>query len=74
MRPGIIWFSSFLDDEVRDAVAYAFNTLKLVVEPGGAVGLAAILAGKIECKDRVIAIVLSGGNVDAGLFGEIVSS
>ncbi len=62
------------DDEVRLAVAYAFRTLKLVVEPGGAVCLAAILAGKIDCRDRNIAIVLSGGNVDPGLFSEIVNA
>lgn len=61
------------DDEVREAVAYAFRTLKLVLEPGGAVCLAAVLSGKIDCRDRSIAIVLSGGNVDPGLFSEIVN-
>ncbi|WP_455373198.1 threonine ammonia-lyase [Limibacillus halophilus] len=52
------------DDEVRLAMAYAFKVLKLVVEPGGAVTLAALLAGKIDCRDRTLAIILSGGNVD----------
>ncbi len=65
---------SVTDDEVRAAVAYAFRTLKLVVEPGGAVCLAAVLAGKIDCRDRSTAIVLSGGNVDPGLFSEIVTA
>ena len=65
---------SVTDDEVKLAVAYAFRTLKLVVEPGGAVCLAAVLAGKIDCRDRSIAIVLSGGNVDPGLFSEIVNA
>lgn len=62
------------DDEVKAAVAYAFRTLKLVVEPGGAVCLAALLAGKIDCRDRDIAIILSGGNVDPGLFSEILTA
>ena len=62
------------DDEVRDAIRFAFRHLKLVVEPGGAVALAAVLAGKIETKDKVTAVVLSGGNVDAKLFSEIQSA
>lgn len=52
------------DYEVMDAMAYAFRTLKLVVEPGGAVSLAALLSGKIAAKGRTIVLVLSGGNVD----------
>lgn len=55
---------SVTDDEVRLAMAYAFKVLKLVVEPGGAVTLAALLAGKIDCRNRTLAIILSGGNVD----------
>lgn len=62
------------DDEVREAVAYAFETLKLVVEPGGAVALAAILSGRIDCRDRVVAATVSGGNVDAAMFRDIVGS
>jgi threonine dehydratase len=61
------------ETEVRRAVRYAFERLKLVIEPGGAVSLAAILAGKIETRDRVMGIVASGGNVDAGLFAEIIA-
>ncbi len=53
------------DDEVRRAMAWAFRYLRLVVEPGGAVGLAALLSGKIEARDCITAIVLTGGNVDA---------
>jgi threonine dehydratase len=61
---------SVSDDEVRRAMAYAFEWLKLVVEPGGSVALAALLAGKIDVKNRTIVIVLSGGNVDPELFAE----
>ena len=49
-------------------MAYAFRTLKLVVEPGGAVALAAVLAGKIDLRGRTAAIVCSGGNVDPATF------
>jgi threonine dehydratase len=61
------------DDEVRGAMRFAFEALKLVVEPGGAVALAALLAGRIEAKDRTTAVVLSGGNVDPELFAEVIA-
>eukprot|EP01037_Dinobryon_pediforme_P002766 gene2766-2807_t len=64
LGPGI----AVTDDEVMAAIAFAFLRLKLVVEPGGAVCLAAILAGKLETKGRVIGVVLSGGNVDPTVF------
>ena len=60
------------DAEVAEAVRYAFRVLKLVVEPGGAVSLAALLAGKIQAEDRTTAVVLSGGNVDPALFAAII--
>ena len=60
------------DAEVAEAIRFAFGQLKLVVEPGGAVSLAALLSGKVEAKGRTTAVVLSGGNVDPGLFAEII--
>ena len=60
------------DAEVAFAVRYAFHELKLVVEPGGAIGLAALLAGKLEVKGKVVVGVLSGGNVDADLFARLI--
>jgi threonine dehydratase len=56
------------DAEVEAAMARAFRDLKLVVEPGGAVALAAALAGRIPLAGRTTAIVLSGGNVDPATF------
>lgn len=60
------------DAEAAEAVRFAFRHLKLVVEPGGVVSLAALLAGKVETRDRVTGIVLSGGNVDPALYAEII--
>jgi threonine dehydratase len=61
------------DAEVGAAVAFAYRELKLVVEPGGAVGLAALLAGRLDVAGKNVVIVLSGGNVDADLFAELVA-
>ncbi len=61
------------DAEVGAAVAFAYRELKLVVEPGGAVGLAALLAGRIDARGKNVVIVLSGGNVDADLFAKLVA-
>ncbi|WP_395946020.1 threonine/serine dehydratase [Brevundimonas sp.] len=60
------------DAEVAEAVRFAFRHLKLVVEPGGAVSLAALLAGRVATKGRTTGLVLSGGNIDPGLFAEII--
>jgi threonine dehydratase len=61
------------DAEVGAAVGFAFRELKLVVEPGGSVGLAALLAGRIETAGKNIVIVLSGGNVDADMFAKLIA-
>lgn len=60
------------DDEVRRAMAWAWRELKLVVEPGGAVALASVLAGKHDCTGRTVAVVVSGGNVDAALYAPVI--
>ncbi|MBT5570613.1 MAG: threonine/serine dehydratase [Alphaproteobacteria bacterium] len=62
------------DAEVRDAVAFAWRHLKLVVEPGGAVTLAAILSQKIDCHGQMIAATLSGGNVDPAVFRDCLEN
>lgn len=62
------------EDEVRQAVRFALTELKLVVEPGGAVALASVLSGKIDTADQTVAVVLSGGNMDAALLSRIVAN
>lgn len=80
--PGVITFAvasrnltaglTVSDEEAKAAVRYAFEELKLVLEPGGAVSLAAILAGRLPTKGRIVAALLTGGNVDASLFSDII--
>jgi threonine dehydratase len=62
------------DAEVASAMAIAFTDLKIVVEPGGAVALAAALAGRIKTRDRTIVVVTSGGNVDPAVFNQALRS
>ena len=56
------------DDAVRTAMAVAFSEFKLVVEPSGAAGLAAVLSGAYPIRKKTVAVVLSGGNVDPATF------
>ena len=61
------------DAEVLAAMAFAFLHLKLVVEPGGAVALAALLSGRFAARGLVVGAVLSGGNVDRAVFVRALS-
>jgi threonine dehydratase len=54
--------------EVLRAMRFAFDHLKIVAEPGGAVALAALLAGRIDARGRTVGVVVSGGNVDPAVF------
>ena len=60
------------EDETIAAVRWAWNEHGLVVEPGGAVSLAALLAGKVEIVAETVAL-LSGGNIDPGLHAKLVA-
>jgi len=62
------------DDETLAAMAFAFRALKLVLEPSGAVALAALLARRIDVAGRTVAVVCSGGNVDAEVFGRALAN
>ncbi len=59
--------------DTRAAIAFAWRELQLIVEPGGAVALAALLSGEVAVEDDTVA-VLSGGNIDPALHAEIVGA
>ena len=61
------------DDEVARAMRLAFRHFKLVLEPSGAVALAAVAAEKLDCRGKTVAVVASGGNVDADTFAAALS-
>ncbi|BBE74737.1 threonine ammonia-lyase [Oharaeibacter diazotrophicus] len=69
LSPGVV----VTDDEALAAVAFAARELKLVVEPGGAVALAALLSGKVETAGRIVVAVLSGGNVDDAMLARALA-
>ncbi|MCA0302922.1 MAG: threonine/serine dehydratase [Proteobacteria bacterium] len=69
LGPGLV----VSDDEVLDAMEVAFREFKIVVEPGGAVALAAALTGKLPVKDRAVAVVCSGGNVDHATYARALA-
>ena len=76
--PGVLTFSinrrllagAFVlaDADTAGAMKAAFHYLKLVVEPGGAVALAAVLSGAYDCRGKTVAVIASGGNVDPDVF------
>lgn len=82
-RPGDLTFSinqrllagalSVTDAEALAAVAFAFRHLRIVLEPGGAVALAAALTGKVETAGRTTLVIASGGNVDPALFARAIA-
>ncbi|WSQ07341.1 threo-3-hydroxy-L-aspartate ammonia-lyase [Streptomyces sp. NBC_01231] len=62
------------DDEIRDAMRFAFERLKIVVEPSGATPLAALLAGRAGPLPRRVGVIVSGGNVDAERFARLCAA
>jgi threo-3-hydroxy-L-aspartate ammonia-lyase len=62
------------DDEIVEAMGVLFERLKVVVEPSGSVGVAAALSGRIEAAGRGVGIILSGGNIGASRFADLVGA
>jgi threonine dehydratase len=62
------------DEEALAAVAFAFRHLRIVLEPGGAVALAAALTRKLPTEGRTTLVIASGGNVDPALFARTISA
>lgn len=65
---------SVSDQEITEAMAFLFERMKVVVEPSGAVGVAALLCGRIDVHGRRAGVILSGGNVSTRRFGALVGS
>ena len=65
-------FVTVSDAEIKRALRLAFERAKIVLEPAGAVSLAAALFGKTKLHDQDIGIIISGGNVDAKVFAELL--
>lgn len=61
------------DEEVLKAIAFAFHELKLVLEPGGAAALAALLSGKLDAAGKTVGVVLSGGNIDPSMMARALA-
>jgi threo-3-hydroxy-L-aspartate ammonia-lyase len=61
------------DDELRAAMRFAFERLKLVIEPSGASALAALLAGRLDVRGQRVGAIVSGGNVDAARYAAIIA-
>jgi len=61
------------EHDVAEAMVEAFRTFKIVVEPGGAVALAAVLKGHVEVTGQTVVVICSGGNVDPDVFSEILA-
>jgi threo-3-hydroxy-L-aspartate ammonia-lyase len=62
------------DEEIVAAMVFLFDRLKLVTEPSGAVGVAALLSGKLNADGASVGVVVSGGNVGASRFAELVTT
>jgi threonine dehydratase len=61
------------DEELREAMRFAFERLKLVIEPSGGAGLAAVLTGRVDVRGKRVGVTLSGGNVDAATFARLIA-
>ncbi|GIF78230.1 pyridoxal-phosphate dependent enzyme [Asanoa siamensis] len=61
------------DDQIRDAMRFAFDRLKIVLEPSGATGLAAVLTGQLGPRPGRVGVILSGGNIDTARFAQVLA-
>ena len=61
------------DEELRDAMRFAFERLKLVIEPSGAAALAALLMGRVDVRGKRVGVTISGGNVDPATFARLIA-
>ncbi|MCB0198168.1 MAG: pyridoxal-phosphate dependent enzyme, partial [Anaerolineae bacterium] len=62
------------EEAIKEAVRFFFYRMKLVVEPSGALGLAALLSGAVPVQGQRVGVVISGGNIDGAMMAEILRS
>ncbi|GAC1652831.1 MAG: pyridoxal-phosphate dependent enzyme [Vulcanimicrobiaceae bacterium] len=62
------------DEEIREAMRFAFQRLKLVIEPSGASSLAALMFDKVQHAGKRVGLIISGGNVDSATFAHIIAT
>src|SRR5579862_860114 len=62
------------DGQIVDAMAFLFDRMKLVAEPSGAIGVAALLSGRLDAPAARVGVVLSGGNVGVARFVELLGA
>lgn len=74
MREHVREIVTVTDEQLIEAMRFAFERLKLVLEPSGAAGLAAVMSGAIDVRGKSVGIVISGGNIDTHRFTELLSS
>ncbi len=73
VRPRLAGTIAVTDDEVREAMRIAFSEFGLAIEPGGAVALAAVLAGRLKLEGRAVVATISGRNVDLPLAASVLA-
>jgi threonine dehydratase len=73
-QPRLTGVAVISDEEALRAMRFAFEHMKIVLEPGGAAALAAVLAGRVDMSDGLSVVVLSGGNVEPELFARALAS
>jgi len=61
------------EDDIKDAVRFAYYRLKLVVEPSGALSLAGVLSGAVDVTGKKVGLIISGGNIDAQTMTHILN-
>jgi threonine dehydratase len=72
-RPRVSTWTAVSDTEALAAVAFAAREMKLVGEPGGVVGLAAILSRKVDVAGKTVVVVVSGGNIDPDVLSKALA-
>lgn len=73
VRPLVKGIATVTDDEIRDAMRFLFERMKLVTEPSGASALAALLTGKVDGRGKRVGVTISGGNIGVDGFCQIIN-